>query len=118
MSLLLTALALSICPASGVRISCVHDGDTFIVDRERIRIMDIDTPEINGKCAAEKALAVKARDRLRVLLNSGEFVVHRDGQDRYGRTLAVVTVAGRSVGDQLVGAGLARTWSGRREPWC
>jgi endonuclease YncB( thermonuclease family) len=116
--LILAALALSICPAFGVRVTCVHDGDTFIVNRERIRIMDIDTPEMNGKCAAETALAVKARDRLRVLLNSGKLVVHRQGKDRYGRTLAVVTVAGRSVGDQLVGAGLARTWSGRREPWC
>jgi endonuclease YncB( thermonuclease family) len=25
---------------------------------------------------------------------------------------------GRSLGDQLVSEGLARTWSGRREPWC
>jgi endonuclease YncB( thermonuclease family) len=115
---LLAALALSICPASGVRITCVHAGDTFIVNRERIRIMDADTPEINGKCAAESALAVKARDRLRVLLNSGDVTIHPGGKDRYCRTLAVVTVAGRSVGDQLVGAGRARTSSARRETWC
>jgi endonuclease YncB( thermonuclease family) len=25
---------------------------------------------------------------------------------------------GRSLGDILVSEGLARTWSGRRQPWC
>jgi endonuclease YncB( thermonuclease family) len=115
--MLLLATLLAIC-APGPRDNCVVDGDTFWLAGEKIRLADIDTPEINGKCASENQKARKARDRLRMLLNSGEMTVHRDGKDRYGRTLAVVTVAGRSVGDQLVGAGLARTWSGRREPWC
>ena len=39
-------------------------------------------------------------------------------QDKYGRDLRVVVRSGRSLGDQLVAEGLARTWSGRREPWC
>ncbi|MXP41854.1 thermonuclease family protein [Altererythrobacter soli] len=101
-----------------VRENCVVDGDTFWSAGEKIRIADIDTPEINGKCASEKERARQARDRLGALLSRGEFVVHRQGTDRYGRTLAVVTSGGRSVGDVLVSEGLARTWSGRREPWC
>ncbi|MBA4764130.1 MAG: thermonuclease family protein [Erythrobacter sp.] len=44
--------------------------------------------------------------------------IHRHGKDRYGRTLAVVTISGRSVDDMLVGEGLTRTWSRRRESWC
>ena len=114
--MLLTAIALTLCPV-GPRDNCVHDGDTFWLHGEKIRIADIDTPELNGDCPAERRLAVKARDRLVVLLRS-DYRVHRQGEDRYGRTLAVVTVNGRSVGDQLVREGLARTWSGRREPWC
>jgi endonuclease YncB( thermonuclease family) len=114
--LLLVAL-LTIC-SPGPRNNCVVDGDTFWLAGEKIRIADIDTPEINGECASEKARAMQARDRLRVLLNSGDFIVHREGEDRYGRTLAVVMIDGRSVGDALVSEGLARTWSGRREPWC
>ncbi|MXP36055.1 hypothetical protein GRI55_09745 [Erythrobacter citreus] len=38
------------------------------------------------------------------------------GKDGYGRTLAVVRVGGRSVGSILVREGLAREWTGRREP--
>ncbi|WP_271077897.1 thermonuclease family protein [Aurantiacibacter sp. MUD61] len=117
---MLEALALAImpiCPASGVRITCVHDGDSIVVERERIRLADIDTPELDGRCAYESRLAIRARDRLAQILSDG-FQIHREGEDRYGRTLAIVTVNGRSAGDMLVAEGLARTWSGRREPWC
>lgn len=112
------ALAFSVCPAEGVRITCVHDGDSFIVDRERIRIADIDTPDLDGQCAYEKQLALRSRDRLVQLLNGEPFQIHRQGEDRYGRTLAVVVNSRGSIGDQLVREALARTWSGRREPWC
>ncbi len=98
----------------------VIDGDTFRFEGQKIRIADIDTPELAGRCAEEKALAARATDRLAVLLAQGPFTlepVDRD-EDRYGRKLRVVTRGGRSIGDQLVSEGLARTWSGRREPWC
>lgn len=114
---LLGAASLSIC-APGPRDNCVVDGDTFWVDGEKIRIADIDAPEIRGRCDYEARLAIASRDRLRELLNSGSFKLHREGEDRYGRTLAVVTLNERSVGDMLVSEGLARTWTGRREPWC
>lgn len=114
--MLLTAIALTICSA-GPRSHCVHDGDTFWHEGEKIRLVDIDTPELNGKCASEKALAIRARNRLLDILQA-PYRIHREGKDRYGRTLAVVTVNVRSVGDMLVSEGLARTWSGRRESWC
>lgn len=116
--MLALALALAVCPTQGVRVNCVHDEDIFIIGRERIRIADIDTPELDGECAFESDLAIRARDRLIGLLNSEPFEVVAQGQDRYGRTLAIVTNSRGSVGDQLVSEGLARTWSGRREPWC
>jgi endonuclease YncB( thermonuclease family) len=58
---------------------------------------------------------------MRELLHAGPFELERipgRDEDRYGRKLRVVTRNGRSLGDQLVAEGLARTWSGRREPWC
>ena len=116
--MLLLAAALAICPAQGVRVTCVHDGDSFIIERERIRIADIDTPELNGQCPAERALALRARDRMRDLLNAEDFEIRRTGQDRYGRTLAIIINSRGSIGNQLVREGLARTWNGRREPWC
>lgn len=106
-------------PAVSLR---VIDGDTFDHGGMRVRIADIDTPELRGRCAYEKALAVRAKRRLDELLHQGPIELRpapggRD-EDRYGRKLRIVTRGGRSVGDMLVAEGLARTWTGRREPWC
>ena len=105
-----------------VRKTCVVDGDTFWLDGVKIRIADIDTPEISEpKCDSEYDLGMKATYRLRELLNEGPFELNSIGsrdEDRHGRKLRVVVRNGRSLGDQLVSEGLARTWSGRREPWC
>ncbi len=100
----------------------VIDGDTFDYGGVRVRVADIDTPEVHGRCAYETELAARATRRMRVLLADGPFELQplasgRD-EDRYGRKLRIVTRGGRSLGDQLVAEGLARTWSGRREPWC
>jgi micrococcal nuclease len=123
MSLIVAAVAslLTLCP-EGPRDNCVVDGDTFWLAGEKIRIADIDTPEVSEpRCPAEKALGDRATLRLLALLDAGPFELHQVGtgdRDRYGRLLRVVTRGGRSLGDQLVAEGLARTWTGRREPWC
>ena len=104
------------------RRTCVVDGDTFWLEGEKIRIADIDTPEISEpKCDSEYQLGMKATYRLRDLLNEGTFEVRPIGnrdEDRFGRKLRVVVRGGQSLGDRLVREGLARTWTGRREPWC
>ena len=108
------ALAIAACPAPPAqRVTCVVDGDTVWIAREKIRLLDIDAPEMNGKCAAESALARRARDRLIVLLNARTVTIERDGVDRYGRTLARLG----DVGEVLVREGLARRWGDRRG-WC
>lgn len=105
--------------ANAVRII---DGDTFVSGGVTIRIADIDTPEIAGRCPHESRLAARATQRLRELLGAGPFELRPspDGrdQDPYGRKLRIVARGGRSLGDVLVAEGLARTWVGRREPWC
>lgn len=102
--------------------NCIIDGDTFWMDGVKIRVADIDAPETHPpRCDYEADLGNRATDRLRELLNVGPFEVEplpgRD-EDRYGRKLRVVTRDGQSLGDQLVSEGLARTWTGQREPWC
>jgi endonuclease YncB( thermonuclease family) len=104
------------------RATCVVDGDTLWIDGTKIRVADIDAPEISEpRCASELALGTRATDRLIALINEGPFELHawpgRD-EDRYGRKLRVLIRDGRSLGDILVSEGLARTWSGRRQPWC
>ena len=98
------------------------DGDTFWLEGRKIRIADIDTPEVSDpKCPVEYELGMRATYRLRDLLNAGEFALMRSGrrsQDGYGRDLRLVVRGGKSLGDQLVGDGLAHPWRGAKESWC
>lgn len=104
------------------RINCIVDGDTLWNNGVKIRIADIDTLEISQPhCAAEKALGERATVRLLELVNVGSFQMQawpKHDEDRYGRKLRVLLRNGRSLGDILVSEGLARTWTGRRQPWC
>ena len=109
------AAAIAVCPPPGQkRHHCVHDGDTVWWQGDKIRIADIDTPELNGRCPAERVKARDARDRLVVLLNARPNVrVRVVGRDRYGRTLARF----EGVGEQLIHEGLASRWP-KRKDWC
>ena len=97
------------------------DGDTIRGERgERVRIENIDAPELaHPQCDAERRLARVAQRELMALLASGPVEIHAiPRKDRYGRTLARVSVSGRDVGETLVNMDLARPWRGKREPWC
>lgn len=108
--------------AGSVRVNCVVDGDTIWSNGVKIRVADIDAPEIGTpRCASEKALGDRATRRLLELVNAGPFEMQswsgRD-EDKYGRKLRVLVRNGQSLGDVLVSQGLARTWTGKRQPWC
>ncbi|MGJ8536793.1 MAG: thermonuclease family protein [Parasphingopyxis sp.] len=112
--------AFSIC-GSGRRVNCVVDGDTFWMEGEKIRILDIDTPELHpARCAEEERLGEAAKARLHELLNGGAVTLERAGRDRdrYGRLLRRVEVNGQPVGAVLIGEGLARPYAGGRRSWC
>ena len=86
---------------------------------ESIRILGLDTPEMRGKCAAERRQARAAKARTTELLSSGRVTIERAGCDRYQRTLARVLVDGRDVAETLIGEGLGRPYEGgRRAGWC
>ncbi|MHB0951211.1 MAG: thermonuclease family protein [Allorhizobium sp.] len=54
---------------SGKRLNCVVDGDTLWSHGVKIRVADIDTPEIGQpRCAAEKALGERATIRFMELV--------------------------------------------------
>ena len=102
--------------------ACVVDGDTFKLGDRSIRIIGINAPELaEAKCPAEAALARRSADRLRVLLNAGEFemVAHRlQQQDRHGRDLMLIRRGDRSIGSQLIDEGLAHRYVGSKQSWC
>lgn len=107
---------------TGQRQNCVVDGDTIWLYGMKIRIADIDTPEVTKpQCTYEYDLGMQATYRLRDLLNQGPWSVKKIGdrdKDSYGREIRILTRSGQSIGDLLIVEGLARNWSGRRESWC
>lgn len=77
-------------PASQCR---VVDGDTLSCNGERIRLLGIDAPE-KGRCQPGRRCApgnpFASEESLRAAAN-GPLSVKRVGNDRYGRTLALVS---------------------------
>jgi micrococcal nuclease len=103
----------------------VVDGDTIHYNGEKIRIANIDTPEIGGaKCESELRRGLDAKAALKALLDGESLEVRRGDPktgrtiDKYGRTLALVSIRGRDVGTILIQQRHARPWVGRRMPWC
>lgn len=99
------------------------DGDTVEIDGERIRIANIDTPEIGGaKCSTERQLGLQAKQRTAELMKGRPIRILRGDRgrdvDQYGRTLARIEIGGKDLGEVLIGEGLARKWTGKRRPWC
>jgi len=108
--------------ASAHQQNCVVDGDTIRYGGVKIRLADIDAPEVfSPRCASEAALGQRATERLLQLMNAGPFEVVRSGsrdEDRYGRKLRVIERDGRSLAATLVAEGLAQPWDGARRSWC
>jgi len=113
----------------------VYDGDSLTVTLPElppelrevgVRVINIDAPEIKGKCEAERSLAIAARDALAAMVTSGPVEICPIGPvawDKYGRILATVWVGTGTtavdVGEELVRRGLARPYNGgERSDWC
>jgi len=81
-------------------ITKVYDGDTLTAEVDlgfkmwakkiKLRLLGIDTPEIRSKDVKEKALALKARDRVRELCLDKEVIITSHKKGKYGRWLATV----------------------------
>ena len=99
----------------------VIDGDTFMLGRRKVRIANIDAPEIHPpRCPEEARLGLAATERLRALIGSGPVTLSATGadHDEHGRLLRNVSVNGQDIGEAMIGSGLARAYGGGRRPWC
>ena len=94
----------------------VIDGDTIRIVAERIRLIDIDAPEMRdgARCDAERNLAEVAKRELAKIIAGKPLDIDRRGKDRFNRTLAYIRVSGADVGEMLIRAHVAVKWEGRR----
>ena len=96
-------------PLEPATVASVYDGDTLTLrDGRRIRLVQIDTPELgSGECysrAARMALLTLAPLGTRVVLEAD---VSLDKVDRYGRLLRYIRRSGLNVNLELVRRGAA-----------
>ena len=125
--------AFSLCGEAPRTAGCVVDGDTLRLDARgqrprRIRLVGFDTPELNGACEAEIAIARQARTALAQWLAQGPFEWNGADEppyDQYGRELREVrrvSPEGKTeyLSDTLIDAGLADRsgWGEAETDWC
>ena len=101
------------------RVAWVHDGDTITVSlsgqTEKVRLVGIDTPEVNDDRPEYRSAAYAARDYARARLNGKTVTLERDkyqpDRDDYGRLLRYVYLDdGSNLNDELVRKGYARVY--------
>ena len=108
-----------------------YDGDTItfnlpdlhpiVGEKIAIRVNDIDTPEIRGKCAKEKYDAKQAKQMVADILKEAETITLRNmKRGKYFRIAADIIIDGESLGDILVEAGVAVHYNGGKKThkWC
>lgn len=107
---LAAALALASPAMAQTGAATVTDGDTIRVAGVAVRLHGIDAPESAQTCrraGAEYPCGRKATDALRVLISGRPVTCQERDRDRYGRVVAVCTVAGRDIGAAMVEGGHA-----------
>lgn len=120
------------CLATPVRVAYIIDGDTFVGDilladktevmSVKVRLRNVDTPELHGDCESEIKRAEYAKQRLGELIPVGSTVeIKNVKNDKYaGRIDAnVYDSANRDIGRVLVREKVGRAYNGgKRKSWC
>jgi endonuclease YncB( thermonuclease family) len=107
----------------------VYDGDTVIIAafigdqalRFNVRIYGIDCNEIKGGSTESKIEAQKAKkyviDRLlnkivKINVLNGQVINGKKMREKYGRLIAIISIEGNSIADELLHLGLAKPYFG------
>ena len=120
------------CFATSVRVAYIVDGDTFVGDillpdktevkSVKVRLRNVDTPELHGDCESEIQRAQYAKQRLGELIPVGSVIeIKNVKNDKYaGRIDAnVYDSKNRDVGNLLVKEKVGRAYNGgKRQSWC
>ena len=120
------------CLAMPVRVAYIIDGDTFVGDilladktevkSVKVRLRNVDTPELHGNCESEIKRAEYAKQRLAELIPVDSVVeIKNVKNDKYaGRIDAnVYDASNRDIGLVLVKEKVGRSYNGgKRKSWC
>ncbi|MGI9400778.1 MAG: thermonuclease family protein, partial [Rhizobiaceae bacterium] len=93
----------------------VADGDSIVLQGERIRLEGIDSPEIGQSCniaGRSYDCGLAARNHLRKLINRNTVICSGWLYDKYDRLLATCMADGTDLNSQMVSDGWALAFGG------
>ncbi|MCD4722528.1 MAG: thermonuclease family protein [Desulfobacula sp.] len=100
------------------RVLKVFDGDTIKVTgfdlTFKIRLVGIDSPEIGFKGQKSQPFSQKAKQHLAGLVDNKKVAINSYGTGAYNRQLAEVFVNNKNINIEMIRAGLAEVYTGRR----
>lgn len=89
----------------------VVDGDTLVIDSQRIRLYGVDAPESAQQCLDPQGKSypcgLVSKDKLAALIGSSPVSCAVRNQDQYGRNVAVCSLAGLDLNKWLTENGYA-----------
>ena len=89
----------------------IIDGDTIILNSEKIRFYGIDTPEKKQKCKDKNGLSypcgLVATNELKKIIISGKLFCKKKSTDRYRRSISTCYVNGIDISSLMVKNGWA-----------
>ena len=89
----------------------IIDGDTIILNSEKIRFYGIDTPEKKQKCEDKNGLlypcGLIATNELKKIIVSGKLLCKKRTTDRYGRSISICYINGKDINSLMVKNGWA-----------
>jgi micrococcal nuclease len=104
------------------KINRVVDGDTVDLDidlgfgitlSQRVRLKDINAPEIRTLDLEEKAKGLEAKEWLeKELAKPGEWIIETTKEDKYGRILGTLYLVGEpvTVNERMLNEGIAKPY--------
>lgn len=84
----------------------IIDGDTLVVDGQKVRLVGIDAPEHDQRCG-RRACGTEATNALKAVAAGRELQCSSHRYDDYGRALAVCRAGDRDLGAWMVRQGYA-----------
>ena len=107
------------------KVNNIVDGDTIDVTlslgfniffNTRVRLNGINTPESRTSDLKEKELGLKAKEfTSNFITTSNELTLVVEKREKFGRELGkILNQDGKSLGDELISAGLAREYHGEK----
>jgi len=100
------------------RVVKIYDGDTIKVTgldlTFKIRLVGIDSPEIGFKGRKSQPFSQKAKQHLVGLIDNKKIAIKSYGTGSYNRQLAEVFVNNKNINIEMIRAGLAEVYKGRR----